>query len=166
MLVRCSVCTLTEIHNCGKFHQLTILKILHTNSDPQNGPFWKVFWPLLPYSLTPKYGPILPKFLPQVVLQQTKALFEIFWRISSFYGEGTDRKLALVVQFWPSFSPWRWSKSKKISSCAEELLPLVYPNMSKSTFYLLYRFREKYDYFLQYLGYFCQETGWSHKSEG
>ena len=30
-----------------------------------------------------------------------------------------------------------------------------YPNMPKSRLYLFSPFREKYDYFLQYLGYFC-----------
>ena len=37
--------------------------------------------------------------------------------------------------------------------------------MSKSRFYLLYPFRKKCEYFLQYLGYFCQETGRSHYSK-
>ena len=29
----------------------------------------------------------------------------------------------------------------------------------------LSKFQEKYNYFLHYLGYFWQETGWSHKPE-
>ena len=33
-------------------------------------------------------------------------------------------------------------------------------------FYLISPFQEKYDYFLQYLGYFYQETGRGHKSRG
>ena len=44
----------------------------------------------------------------------------------------------------------------------EKLQPLVYPNISKSSFYLLSHFREKYDRFLNYLGYFWQETGRGH----
>ena len=37
--------------------------------------------------------------------------------------------------------------------------------MSKSRFYFLYPFRKKCEYFLQYLGYFCQETGRGHYSK-
>ena len=38
-------------------------------------------------------------------------------------------------------------KIEKISSSAEKLQPLSYPNMSKWSLYLLSTFREKYDYF-------------------
>ena len=41
--------------------------------------------------------------------------------------------------------------------------PLSYPNLSKSELYFFSLFREKYYYFLRYLGYFCQETGRGHK---
>ena len=42
-----------------------------------------------------------------------------------------DPKLALLVQLLALFSSWRRSKSKKMSSSAEKLLPLTYPNVSK-----------------------------------
>ena len=61
-------------------------------------------------------------------------LFENFLKDLGFYGNEMDRKLALLV---------------------EKRQPLGYPNMSKSRLYLLSCFREKYDYFLQYLDYFC-----------
>ena len=39
----------------------------------------------------------------------------------------------------------------------KKLQPLGYPILSKSRLYLLSHFREKYDYFLHYLGYFWQQ---------
>ena len=55
---------------------------------------------------------------------------------------------------------------EKISSDAEKLQSLGYPNMSKSRLCLFSSFQEKYEYFLHYLGYFWQETGRGHKSKG
>ena len=51
---------------------------------------------LNPYS--PKYGPVLLNFSPGVVLFQTKKNLENFLKYSSFYGKGTDRKLAFLVE--------------------------------------------------------------------
>ena len=45
----------------------------------------------------------------------------------------------------------------KNSIGAEKLQQLGLPNVSKSRLYLLFLFREKYDYFLQYLGYFAKK---------
>ena len=84
---------------------------------------------------------------------------------SFIYRKGTHSKLTLLFQLWPLFSSWRWPKSKKITGSEEKLQPLSYPNMSKWSLYLISLFREKYDYFLQYLGYFYQETGRGHKSK-
>ena len=53
-----------------------------------------------------------------------------------------DRKFALLVQLWPPDFPWRWPKSKKISSSGEKLQPLVYLNMAKSRLYSSLLFRK------------------------
>ena len=55
---------------------------------------------------------------------------------------------------------------KKKSSSREKLQPLDYPNTSQSKLYLRSPFPEKCDYYLQYLGCVCQETGQRHKSKG
>ena len=55
--------------------------------------------------LLPQYGPILPKFSTEVVLYQTKTLFEIFLKDSFIYGKGTNSKLALWSNFESSFPP-------------------------------------------------------------
>ena len=49
----------------------------------------------------------------------------------SFYEKETHLKFALLVQHWPTISPWRWQESKQISSGGEKPQPLGYPNMSK-----------------------------------
>ena len=72
-----------------------------------------------------------------------------------------------VGPFSPTMTPLFFLtmvKTKKNSS-AEKLQPLSYPNMSKWSLYLISLFREKYDYFLQYLGYFYQKTGRGHTSK-
>ena len=55
-----SLYTLMKMHNCGKFH-------------PRNSLFWEVFGPLFS-----QYSPALPTFSTEIVLQQTKTLFENF----------------------------------------------------------------------------------------
>ena len=62
--------------------------------------FWEVFGPYCP-----KYGPILLKFSQEVVLQQTKTLFEKFLKDLSFHKKETGPKLALLVQLRPLVSP-------------------------------------------------------------
>ena len=134
--------------------RLKIFKVSVTIQRPRNSPFWEVFGPLLN-----QYDPILPKFSTEIVFQQTKTLFKNFLKASIIYGKGTDPKLALLVQIWHLCSSWRWPKSKNIRSSAEKLQSLSYPNMSKWSLSLISLFREKYDYLLQYLGYFYLDKG-------
>ena len=70
--------------------KLKIPKFCVPIQHPGNSPFWEVFAPLLS-----QYGPILPKFSPEVVLLQTKTLFENILKDSSIYGKNPDPKAAL-----------------------------------------------------------------------
>ena len=47
---------------------------------------------------SPKYGPILLKFLPEVVLKETKLAFEESLKNFHFYRNGRYRKFARFVQ--------------------------------------------------------------------
>ena len=94
----------------------------------------------------------------EVVLQQTKTLFEKTWRIRFFMKKWRAQSL----QFWSSLdpvSPWRWLKSKKISSSWEKLQPLDYPNMSKSRLYLVSPFQENTITFCNIWAIFARKQG-------
>ena len=58
----------------------------------------------------PKYGPIFPKFSPDVVIYIFPKNLN-FLKDSSSYGKLVDSKLALLIQLWLPVSPWRWPKS-------------------------------------------------------
>ena len=57
------------------------------------------------------------------------------------------------------YAPFLPEDKQKINILAEKLQPLGYLNISKSMLYLLSFFREKYYYFLHYLGYFGRKQG-------
>ena len=69
---------------------------------------------------SPKCGPILLKFVPQLLLKESKTLFLEFsknlkirifiriWRTQSL------QFFSVFVQLWPRFSPWRRPKSKRL----------------------------------------------------
>ena len=67
--------------------KLKVFKVLRTDSATMKWSF------LSPYSH--KYGQILPKFSPEVLLWQIKKLFK---KYLSFHGKETDPKFALLVQ--------------------------------------------------------------------
>ena len=83
-----------------------VVKLKIKNS--RNNHFWEVFGLLLP-----QYGPILPKYSREVVLQQTKTLFENFWRIWVFM----EKERTQSYNFWsnsdPSFPPEGGQNRKK-----------------------------------------------------
>ena len=60
----------------------------------------------------------------------------------------------------------KMAEIEKYKRSGRKLHPLSYPNMSKSRLCFLLPFQGQHDYFLQYLGCFCQETGQSQKSRG
>ena len=71
--------------------------------------------------------------------------------------------------FWSNFDhpfPREDDWTEKYKQWWKNLQPLGNSNVSKPKLYLLSHFQEKHDYFLQYLGYFCQETEQGHKSNG
>ena len=76
---------------------------------------------------SPKYSPILPKFSPKVVLEQTKGLFENFLKDLSFYGKGTDHNQLSV--FGPTLTACfalKIAEMEKIRTSAETLHLLGY----------------------------------------
>ena len=69
------------------------------------------FWAFLDPNSS-KYGPALLKFVPQLLLKESKRLFQkIFIKIESFQ---SLHFLLVFVQLWGHFSPWRRPKSKKL----------------------------------------------------
>ena len=97
-----------------------------------NGSFWEVFGPLLP-QIWSSIAEILTR-------GNTLGNKNIVWKNlkdSNFHQKETDPKFAFLVQLWLPIFPWRWPKSKKIISGEEKRQPLGYPNMSKSSLYLL-----------------------------
>ena len=123
------------------------------------------FWAFLGPN-SPKYGSILLKFGPELVLMGSKTLFQNCFENSSFCRNRTYPKFALFsvfVQLWPRFSPWRRPKSKKLNTLQDKTTPSDYPKIAKSRPFLVPIFQEKYDYFLCYFGRFLLKKGaWSH----
>ena len=122
------------------------------------------FWAFLGPN-SPKYGPILPKFAPQLVFMGSKTVFEEFFEYSNFYRNRTYPKFALFsvfVQLWGCFSSWRRPKSKKLNGCRDETTPSGYPEITKSRPYLVPIFQEKYDYFCPILVVFWWKKGRGH----
>ena len=121
------------------------------------------FWAFLGPN-SPKYGPILLKFAPQLVFMGSKT---VFFENSNFYRNRTYPKFALFsvfVQLWGCFSPWRRPKSKKLNVLQDQTTPSGYPKITKSRPYLVPIFQEKYDYFCPILVVFWWKKGraWSH----
>ena len=157
------------MYNRGKFH-------LYSISGCQVKKFemflwqWSIhemdrFWAFLGPN-SPKYGLILLKFAPQLVLMGSKTVFEEFFENWNFYRNRTYPKFALFsvfVQLWGCFSPWRRPKSKKLNILQDKTTPSGYPKIAKSRPYLAPIFHEKYDYFLSYFGPFLvKKRAWSH----
>ena len=117
-----------------------------------------------PYS--PQYGPILPKLSPEVVFQQIKLLLQKNLKDCVFMKKRQTQSLHFCSNFDHPLPSKDDRNRKKKSSGGEKLQPLDYPNTSKSKLYLRSPFPKKCDYYLQYLGYVCQETGQRHKSKG
>ena len=95
---------LTKIHNCGKFHQYSIFKVLRSDLASTKWPFWEVF------------GPFLPQIWSRIAEIPTRgrALAKKYsLKDSSIYGKGKDPKLALLVQFWPPRFPLQMVKIEK-----------------------------------------------------
>ena len=76
--------------------------------------FWEFLGPTFP-----KYGSILLKLEPELVLNNSKTLFKIFLKNSIFHRNTTFPKFVLFLvfaEFWPDFSPWRRPKLKKLNT--------------------------------------------------
>ena len=91
--------------------------------------------------------------------------FKNFSKIQIFHEIGHSQSLhvfLVFVQLWGRFSPWRRPKSKKVNISRDKTTPSGYPNIAKSTLYLVPIFQEKYDYFLSHFGRFLVKKGaWS-----
>ena len=101
----CHIKGLIKIHNHGKFDQYSICGCQVENfqsfayrfSIHEMAVFEGFFWPLLPqiwYDLL--------KFSPDILLYETKRVFEYSFKILNFYGNETDPKFAF---FGPTLTP-------------------------------------------------------------
>ena len=73
-----------------------------------------------------KYSPILPKFSPKVVLEQTKGLFEKFLKDLSFYGKKDGPKLSIFGPTLTARFALKIAEMEKIRTSAERLHLLDY----------------------------------------
>ena len=71
--------------------------------------FWEFWGPN-----SPKYGPILLKFTPELVLKESKTLLEIFFKNSNFYRNRTFPKFAPFFSFCPTLTPFFSMKEAEI----------------------------------------------------
>ena len=110
-------------------------------------------------------------FSPEVGFKERNHFLRNLWGIQIFKETENTQSLHFFVRLWPSVSPWRWPKLKKINISMEKLKPSGYPNIAKLRSYLwltkyrkinaltLSPFQEKYDYLLLYFGNFLQKRG-------
>ena len=102
-----------NINNVGKFHLYSICGC-HVIKFQMLLWWWSIHemahfeGSLRPNS--PKYCPIVPKFLPEVVLKERKTMFAESW---NFHRSGRYPNFAHLVQLWAQITPWRWPKSRK-----------------------------------------------------
>ena len=138
-----------------RFHSLC------ANSASTKCPFLEGFWALSPLNMAQYYQN------SHQYSSKQKTLFENLCMIWVFiYRKWTVPKLALLVKLPPNI-PLKTAEIEKIRSSVEKLQLLGYPNISISKLYLLFPFRKKYGYFLQYLGYFFPENrAWSQVKQG
>ena len=138
---------LTKIHNCGKFHQYSIFKVLRSDLASTKWPFWEVF------------GPFLPQIWSRIAEIPTRgrALAKKYsLKDSSIYGKGKDPKLALLVQFWhPPFSPADGQNRKKEAVLRKIFSHWTVQICQNSGFISSHLSGENTITFLQYLCYFC-----------
>ena len=83
--------------------------------------FWLILGPN-----SPKYGPMLLKFGPELVLIGSKTLFQNISENSIFFSEiGCTHSLHffVFVQLWPCLSPWRRPKPKKVNIFLGKTMP-------------------------------------------
>ena len=127
---------LMEMYNCGKFHLYSIcgcqaikfemfLWQWRIHEMAHFGRFWGPSFP--------KYGPILLKFLPEVLLKETKSVLEESLKNLNFDRNGRCPKFGRLIQLWSQFTPWRWPKSRKIKTSRTKIQPMGYPNLSIPT---------------------------------
>ena len=114
----------------------------------------------------PKYGAILVKTAHkrQYFSRQKQCLKNL--EKSDFLRERAGRRSSTFTPILNPHYPLKMTEIEKNKYFRENLEPLDYQNMSKSRPYLLSPFREKYNYFLHYLGYICLETGQGHTFKG
>ena len=89
--------------------KLKMLKVLHTDPTSRKWPFLGGFWTLSPPNMV-QY--CWNSHQGSCSFKQKKKI-ENFLKYSSFYGKGTDPKLAFLVELWPPISPRRWTEIKK-----------------------------------------------------
>ena len=126
---------ITKMYNCGKFHLYSISGCQVIKFEMFSW-WWRIhemahFWGFLGPNF-PKYGPILFKFLPEVVLKETKSVFEESSEKLNFYRNGRYPKFARLGQLWGQFTPGRWPKPGKIKTLTK-IQPSGYPNLSIPT---------------------------------
>ena len=110
--------------------KLKISKFLRTDSTSTKCPFLGGFW-----ALAPPIWSNVTKILTRgsKYSSQQKHCLKNFWRIRDLWKKDG--------QLWHFFSSQKWPKSKEISSSAEKLQSLSYPNMLKWNICLLSPFR-------------------------
>ena len=113
--------------------KLKISKFYVTIYHRQNAPFSEVLGLCSP-KIQSNFAEILNK---GSTIENKNIVWKLFWRILVFMEKGRGPTLN---QLWLPVSPWKWPKSRKISNDAEKLQPLGYPNMLKSSLYLLFLF--------------------------
>ena len=132
----CQMKGLIEVHNRGKFHLYSICgcEVIKFQMFSWWGSIHEMAHSgevLGPNS--PKKGRIRLKFLPEVVLKNTKTVFQESLINRNFYQNRGYPKFARLVWLSGQFTPWRWPKSGKIIARFTKIKPSGYPNLSTPT---------------------------------
>ena len=115
---------------------------------------------------SPKCGPVLLKFAPQLLPKESKTLFEEFFENSNFYRKRTFRKFALFFSFCPTlrlFFSMKEAEIEKTKYSSGQNYAIGLSKNRKVKALSCPIFHEKYDYFLSYFGPFLvKKRAWSH----
>ena len=113
----CQMRGLMEVHNHGKFHLYSISgcevkkfeMFLWRWSIHEMTDFWAFLGPN-----SPKCGPTLLKFEPQLFLMESNTLIQELFKNSNFYRNRTFPKFALFFRFCPTLRPFFSMKEAEI----------------------------------------------------
>ena len=115
---------------------------------------------------SPKCGPVLLKFAPQLLTKESKTLFEEFFENSNFYRKRTFRKFALFFSFCPTlrlFFSMKEAEIEKTKCFAGPNYAIGLSKNHKIKALSCPNFSRKIQLLLSYFGRFLVEKGaWSH----